>query len=435
MNIWDPQWECADRKAIREHQFALLLENIKYIYKRVPYYRKKMQEKGLTPSDITSLEELRLLPFTTKQDFMDNYPFGMFAVPLREVVRVHGSSGTTTGKSTIVGYTRQDLDTWAELCARVAVAGGVSSDDIAQICFGYGLFTGGFGMHFGIEKIGALVLPISSGGTERQIRFIQDFGSTTLVSTPTYALHLAETARDIGVDLTGSSLRWGLFGGEPCSDHAQHEIDKQLGITATDNYGLSELIGPGISGECLERNGLHINEDHFIVEVIDPDTGEPLPPGEVGELVVSTLTKEAVPLLRYRTRDLSVLEMAPCRCGRTNARMEKVRGRTDDMLIIKGVNVFPSQIEDILLQVEHTEPHYQIIVFKDGALDALEVQVEVTEEMFTDEMKMLKGKEDEIRHRLKSELGIDCKVKLVEPKSLQRYTGKAQRVIDKRNKQ
>ena len=434
MNIWDPQWECADRQALQDHQFALLVENIKYIYKRVPYYRTKMQDKGLTPSDITSLEDLRLLPFTTKQDFMDNYPFGMFAVPIREVVRVHGSSGTTTGKSTIVGYTRQDLDTWAELCARVAVAGGVSSDDIAQICFGYGLFTGGFGMHFGIEKIGALVLPISSGGTERQIRFIQDFGSTTIVSTPTYALHLAETARDIGIDLSQSSLRWGLFGGEPCSDHAQREIDKQLGITSTDNYGLSELIGPGLSGECLERAGLHINEDHFIFEVINPDTGEPLPPGEVGELVVSTLTKEAVPLLRYRTRDLSVIDLAPCPCGRTNARMAKVRGRTDDMLIIKGVNVFPSQIEDILLQVEHTEPHYQIIVFKDGALDALEVQVEVTEEMFTDEMKMLKGKEDEIRHRLKSELGIDCKVKLVEPKSLQRYTGKAQRVVDRRNK-
>jgi phenylacetate-CoA ligase len=316
----------------------------------------------------------------------------------------------------------------------VAVAAGVSSDDIAQICFGYGLFTGGFGMHFGIEKAGALVLPISSGGTERQIRFIKDFGTTTIVCTPTYALHLAETAKDLKIDLTRSSLRWGLFGGEPCSETAQQQLDRQLGIIATDNYGMSEAMGPGLAGECLQRDGMHINEDHFIVEMINPETGVPVEPGEVGEVVVTTLTKEAVPVIRYRTRDLSYINYASCACGRTNARMAKVMGRTDDMLIIKGVNVFPSQIEDLLLQVEHTEPHYQIVVYKEGALDALEIQVEVTEEMFDDEMRKLKSKEEEIRHKLKSELGIDCKVQLVEPKSLQRYTGKARRVIDRRKK-
>ncbi len=413
---------------------ALLEELLKYAYQRLPYYEKKMRDKGIKPTDIKTLDDLRLLPFTTKQDFMDNYPIGMFAVPLREVVRVHGSSGTTTGKSTIVGYTRNDLDTWAELCARVAAAGGVTAQDVAQICFGYGLFTGGFGMHFGIEKIGATVLPISSGGTERQIRFIDDFQTTTLVGTPTYALHLAESAKEMNVDLSKSSLKWGLFGGEPCTESVQKQIDTHLGIKATDNYGLSEVMGPGVSGECLERNGLHINEDHFIVEVIDPETTEPLGEGEVGELVITALTREAVPLIRYRTRDLSMIDYSPCRCGRTTARMAKVKGRTDDMLIIKGVNVFPTQIEDVLLKVEHTEPHYQIIVYRDGALDALEVQVEVTEEIFDDEMRHLKSKEEEIRYKLKAELGIECKVQLVEPKSLQRFTGKAKRVIDKRPK-
>ncbi len=435
VKIWDPKWECASRKDIYALQEELLKEQVKIAWKRLPYYLNKMKEKGITPSDINSLEDLRLLPFTVKKDFMDNYPYGMIAVPLREIVRIHGSSGTTTGKSTIVGYTKNDLNVWAETCARLVTGAGATSDDVAQICFGYGLFTGGFGLHAGLERVGATVLPLSSGNTERQIKFMQDFNTTTLISTPTYALHIGEVAADLGVKPGDLKLKWGLFGGEPFSCQIQHQLDKLLNITATDNYGLSELQGPGVSFECLERDGLHICEDHFLVELINPETLEPVEEeGAIGELVFTALTREANPIIRYRTRDLATITKKPCKCGRTTIKMSKVKGRSDDMLIIRGINIFPSQIESVLMQIEHAQPHYQIILTKKGVLDAIEIKLEVTEKIFFDEMKKLKSLEEEIHHKLKNAIGIDCKVSLVEPKSLERFTGKAKRVVDMRDK-
>lgn len=430
--IWDPRWEMADPAALKSHQEELLKEQVKRTFNGLPYYRRKMQEKGLSPSDIKSIEDLRLLPFTTKKDFMDNYPFGMFAVPLNEVVRVQGSSGTTTGKSSIVGYTRNDLFTWSNLCARLVTAAGVGPNDVAQVSFGYGLFTGGFGLHGGLERVGALVIPLSSGNTSRQIKFMRDMNTTALISTPTYALRIAEVMKEEGIEPEDLSLKWGLFGGEPWSHGIRKQIDSQLGITATDNYGMSEVMGPGVSYECLERDGMHVAEDHFIIEIIDPETCEPLPPGEVGEVVLTAITKEAVPVIRYRSRDLSRLIPETCPCGRTCVKMEKVRGRTDDMLIIRGVNVFPTQIEGVLMEIEHTEPHYQIVLSKRGALDVMELQVEVTEKIFHDEMKRLKHLEEEIRYKLKNELNLECHVKLVEPRTLQRFEGKARRVLDNR---
>ncbi len=429
--IWDPRWEQADRGTLEGHQLELLREQVKRCF-ALPYYRRKMQDAGLSPCDIKSLDDLRLLPFTTKKDFMDNYPFGMFAVPLNEVVRVQGSSGTTTGKSSIAGYTRNDISTWSNLCARLATAAGVGSQDIAQVSFGYGLFTGGFGLHGGLERIGALVIPLSSGNTARQIKFMMDMKSTALISTPTYALRIAEIMKEQGISSKDLFLKWGLFGGEPWSEAIRQQIDAQLGLIATDNYGMSEVMGPGVSYECLQRNGMHVAEDHFIIEIINPETGETVPEGEVGEVVLTTTTKEAVPVIRYRTRDLSRILPGKCPCGRSHRRMEKVRGRSDDMLIIRGVNVFPTQIEGILLSIEHTEPHYQIVLTKRGALDVMEIQVEVTEEIFHDEMRRLKQLEEEIRYRLKNELNVECQVKLVEPRSLQRFEGKARRVVDNR---
>jgi len=430
--IWDPRWESADRSTIENLQVELLKEQVKRLFNKLPYYRKKMQEKGISPEDVTSLDDLRLLPFTEKKDFMDNYPFGMFAIPLNEVVRIQGSSGTTTGKSSIVGYSRNDLDTWSNLCARLVTGAGVGPHDVAQVSFGYGLFTGGFGLHAGLERAGALVIPLSSGNTSRQIKFMIDMKSTALISTPTYALRIAEVMKEESIPREALNLKWGLFGGEPWSEAIRDQIDSNLDITATDNYGMSEVMGPGISYECLERNGMHVAEDHFIIEIIDPETEEPVADGEVGEVVLTALTKEAVPVVRYRSKDLSRIIPGDCPCGRTCKRMEKIRGRTDDMLIIRGVNVFPTQIEGVLLSIEHTQPHYQLVVTKRGALDALEVQVEVTEQIFHDEMKKLKSLEEEIRYRLKNELNLDCHVKLVEPKSLQRFEGKARRVLDQR---
>lgn len=435
MKIWDPKWECASHKEIKSLQEELLKEQIKIAWKRLPYYREKMKEKGLTPTDINKIDDIKLLPFTIKKDFMDNYPYGMIAVPLREIVRIHGSSGTTTGKSTIVGYTKNDLNIWAETCARLVTAAGVTSDDVAQICFGYGLFTGGFGLHAGLERVGATVLPLSSGNTERQIRFMQDFNSTTLISTPTYALHIAEVAADMKVKPEELALKWGLFGGEPFSKQIQTQIDKSLDLIATDNYGLSELQGPGVSYECLERDGLHIAEDHFLVELINSDTLETIEDEDtIGELVFTALTREAVPIIRYRTRDLATLNYSPCKCGRFNTKMSKVKGRTDDMIIIRGVNIFPSQIESVLMDIEDAQPHYQIILSKKGMLDTIEIKLEMTEKIFFDEMKKLKATEEEIHHKLKNAIGIDCKISLVEPKSLERFTGKAKRVLDLRDK-
>ncbi len=432
MTIWDPAWEQVDRPTLECRQGELLREQVRRAAEHLPYVQARLNAAGLRPADIRGLDDLRRLPFTVKQDFMDNYPFGMFAVPLREVVRVHGSSGTSRGKSTIVGYTRRDLDTWAELCARLATAAGVTASDIAQISFGYGLFTGGFGLHAGLERVGALVLPISSGNTPRQVQFLRDFGTTALIGTPTYALHIAETAQEMGVGRGQLALKWGLFGGEPWSEGIRRQIESLLGIVATDNYGLSELCGPGVSYECLYKNGMHIAEDHYIVEVLDPKTLEPVADGEVGELVFTTLTREAVPLIRYRTGDLASVTREPCACGRTLARMSKVVGRTDDMMVIRGVNVFPSQIESILLDIEHAQPHYQIVRTRRGALEHLEVRVEVTEALFNDKIGHMRAVEEEIREALRSGLGVDVDVRLVEPKSLERFTGKARRVVDER---
>lgn len=430
--IWDPLHECMPRDKLRELQEERLRGTVRRCAGNVPFYRDKWRRAGIDPDSIQTLDDLRRLPFTTKEDFRRNYPYGMLAVPLREVVRVHASSGTT-GKATVVAYTKNDLETWAELVARFITAAGVTADDVVHISFGYGLFTGGFGLHYGAEKVGASVIPVSSGRSERQIRIMQDFRSTVLVCTPSYSLHLAEVARDMGVSPGDLSLRVGLFGGEPWTNGIRRQIESRLGIMATDNYGLSEVIGPGVSGECIECDGLHIFEDHFIPEIIDPNTEEPLPEGEIGELVLTSLSKEASPVLRYRTRDLCRLLPGSCPCGRTMARMSKVTGRADDMLIIRGVNVYPSDVEEVLLAIEGTEPHYQIVVDRVEALDVLTVHVEVSEVIFFDEMRRLREKENEIRKKLSHALGISVDVKLIEPKTLERSRGKAKRVIDNRS--
>jgi phenylacetate-CoA ligase len=428
---WQQEFECMDREELKQLQLERLEAAVSRVYMNVPFYRKRFDEAGIDPDEFRSLEDVRKLPFTTKNDLRDSYPYGLFAVPLREVVRIHASSGTT-GMSTVVGYTKNDLKTWSDLVARVLTAGGITKDDVVQIAFGYGLFTGGFGLHYGAERVGASVIPISSGNTARQIKIMQDFRTTALICTPSYALLIADTMVEMGINVNSLSLKHGLFGAEPWSEAMREEIQRKLKITATDNYGLSEVMGPGVAGECLERNGLHINEDHFLVEVINPDTLEPVAPGEIGELVITTLTKEAFPVIRFRTRDLTRLMPEPCPCGRTFRRMHRVMGRTDDMLIIKGVNVFPSQIESVLFDVEGIEPHYQIVVDRKGALDDVTVKVEVSEPIFFDEMKKQNELVDQIRRSLASELGISVDVKLVEKKSLERSEGKAKRVIDLR---
>jgi len=428
---WQQENECMDRKELDQLQLERLESTLNRVYLNVPFYRKKFDEAGFNPDDLRSLDDLRKLPFTVKSDLRDNYPYGLFAVPLREVVRVHASSGTT-GSATVVGYTRNDIKTWSNLVARVLTAGGVTADDVIQISFNYGLFTGAFGLHYGAERVGASVIPASSGNTKRQIKIMQDFKTTALVGTPSYAMLMADTIREMGINRNSLSLKWGLFGAEPWSDAMRRELEEKLAIKATDNYGLSEIMGPGVAGECLEQNGLHINEDHFLVEVIDPDTLEPVKLGEVGELVITTLTKEAFPMIRYRTRDLTRLMPEPCPCGRTLRRMSRVMGRTDDMLIIRGVNVFPQQIEAVLFDIEGTEPHYQIIIDRKGALDNATVLVEASEKIFFDEMKKQKELIDAIKKRMATELGIAVEVKLVEKKTIERFEGKAKRVIDNR---
>ena len=428
---WQQESECMDRKELEQLQLERLESTLNRVYLNVPFYRKKFDEAGFNPDDLRSLDDIRKLPFTVKNDLRDNYPYGLFAVPLREVVRVHASSGTT-GMATVVGYTRNDIKTWSNLVGRVLVAGGVSADDVIQISFNYGLFTGAFGLHYGAERVGASVIPASSGNTKRQIQIMQDFKTTALVSTPSYAMLIADTVREMGINPASLSLKWGLFGAEPWSDAMRREIEEKLRIKATDNYGLSEVMGPGVAGECLQQKGLHINEDHFFMEVIDPETLKPVPLGEVGELVVTTLTKEAFPMIRYRTRDLTRLMPEPCPCGRSLRRMARIMGRTDDMLIIRGVNVFPQQIESVLFEVEGTEPHYQIIIDRKGALDDATVLVEASEKIFFDEMKKQKELIDTIKKRMASELGIAVEVKLVEKKSIERFEGKAKRVIDNR---
>jgi len=431
MQIFDPEYECMPREEIEQLQLERLQATLNRVYKNVTCYRNKFKEMGIVPEDVQSLADLSKLPFTTKEDLRLNYPYGMFAVPLREVVRIHSSSGTT-GKPTVVGYTKHDIKVWSNLVARFMTGAGVTSDDVVQIAFGYGLFTGAFGLHYGSELIGASVIPMGAGNTEKQIMIMQDYKTTALVSTPSYAVTIAERMEKMGIDPKSLSLKVGLFGGEPWSESMRREIESRLGISATDNYGLSEVIGPGVAGECGYKCGMHLSEDAFIAEIIDPDTGEALPPGSVGELVLTSLTKEAFPMVRYRTRDITSLDYGPCACGRTTVRMKKTMGRSDDMLIIKGVNVYPSQIEDVLFAVEGCEPHYQLVVDRQGALDTLEVRIEVTENIFFDEMKMQKAFLDKVERKIDSVLGVGAVVKLVEPNSLPRAEGKASRVIDKR---
>ena len=428
---WEPDKECMAREDLEQLQLERLQSTLYRVGTHVPFYKKKFDELKFNYDDVRSLDDLRRLPFTVKQDLRDNYPYGLFAVPLRDVVRVHSSSGTS-GQATVVGYTRNDIKTWSNLVARVITAAGVTKNDVIQIAFGYGLFTGGFGLHYGAELVGTSVIPISSGNTKRQIQIMKDFKTTALVCTPSYALVMADTMMEMGINPNGLSLRYGLFGGEPWSEGMRREINEKLGIIATDNYGLSEVMGPGVSGECLECNGLHINEDHFLLEILDPNTLEPVPEGEVGEPVITTLTKEAFPMIRYRTRDLTRFIPGPCACGRTMRRMQRVMGRSDDMLIIKGVNVFPMQIETVLFEVEGVEPHYQIIVDRENHTDRITVLVEVMESIFFDEMKKQRMVIDRIKSRLASALGLQVEVKLVEEKTLERYEGKAKRVIDRR---
>jgi phenylacetate-CoA ligase len=429
--IWNPEYEAMPRPKLEELQLARLKTSIKWAQEQVPFYREKFREAGVSYRDIKSLSDVAKFPFTTKDDLRDNYPYGLFALPLDQVVRIQSSSGTT-GKPIVVGYSRGDINTWAELTARIAAAGGVSPSDVCQIAFGYGLFTGGFGLHYGLERIGATVIPVSAGNTERQIMIMKDFGTTALICTPSYALYISEVGKEMGIDWGAMPLKLGLFGAEPWSEELRKEIEERMKISATDNYGLTEVMGPGVSGECEVKHGLHVNEDHFIVEVINPETGENVEAGEVGELVFTSLTKEAFPIIRYRTRDLSFLLDEPCSCGRTFRRMAKVRGRTDDMIIVRGVNVFPSQVEAVLAEIEGVEPHFQIVVDRKKALDVLEVWVEISEDIFPDAMRKLVEFEKVIEEKLLNVLSIRAKVKLVEPKTIERTVGKAQHVVDKR---
>ncbi len=430
--IWSKE-ETLGREQYEKIQFERLKKTINSVYEKVPFYRQRFKAMGLLPEDIQCLNDISKLPFTVKDDLRENYPFGLFAVPNKDVVRFHASSGTT-GKPTVVGYTKNDMEVWSQLIARIVTMAGVTNEDIAQVAFGYGLFTGAFGLHQGLEKIGASVIPISSGNTKKQIMIMKDFGTTTLICTPSYALHMAEIAKEEGIDPKKDlKVKWGLFGGEGSTEGMRRQINQAWGLFATENYGMSELIGPGVSGECKSLKGMHISEDHFIPEIINPETGEVLPPGEVGELVITPITKEALPLIRYRTKDITRLMYEKCDCGRTTVRMSKIEGRTDDMLIIGGVNVFPSQIEEVLLNIEEIGPHYQIKVFKKGFLDKIEIDVELIDANLLDSFALLESLNNKIKSDLRTILGVDAKIHLVEPRSLARYEGKAKRVLDMRD--
>ena len=429
--IWS-EIETLEREKLEEIQLERLKKTVARVYEKVAPYRAKMDAIGLSPNDIKSLDDLKRLPFVAKQDLRDNYPFGLFAVPKEELVRIHASSGTT-GKPTVVGYTRGDLDTWTECVSRIAAAGGATDKDVAQICFGYGMFTGALGLHYGLEKIGASIVPSSTGNSEKQIMYMKDFGTTLLVATPSYALRLAEVAREIGVNpKTDLKVKIGLVGSELLTDAMREEMHKYWGedMLVTSNYGMSELMGPGVSGECEYTCGMHINEDFFIPEIINPDTGEVLPEGEWGELVITCIKKEALPLIRYRTKDITRLHYEKCKCGRTTCRMENLSGRSDDMLKIRGVNVFPSQIEEVVLSIEGLGPHYEIIVEKKGYSDILTVRVELA--VATDSFRVLEDITKTIKNRLKVVLGLDANIKLESPNTLQRFEGKAKRVRDLR---
>lgn len=429
--IWSKE-ETLSRAEIEALQLERLKETVNRVYEKVPAYRKKMDEKGVKPSDVQCLKDLAKLPFVTKQDMRDNYPFDLFAVPKNKLVRIHASSGTT-GKPTVVGYTENDLKTWTECVSRIACMGGATSDDVAQICFGYGMFTGALGLHYGLENIGATIVPSSTGNSEKQIMYMKDFGTTLLVATPSYALRLAEVANEIGVNpKTDLKVKIGLVGSELLTDAMREEMHKAWGsdMLVTSNYGMSELMGPGVSGECEYLCGMHINEDYFIPEIIDPVTEQVLPAGEKGELVITCIKKEGLPLIRYRTKDITRLIYEPCKCGRTFCRMENLSGRSDDMLKIRGVNVFPSQIEEVILGFEELGPHYEIIVTREGYTDKLEIRVELTHS--TDSFGVLQNLSQSVRAKLKTILGLDAKVTLESPNTLQRFEGKAKRIKDLR---
>ncbi len=428
--IWNETKECMSRDEIHNLQSVRLRKMVDRVYHSVEFYRRKMQQMGLEPGDIQSIDDLDKLPFTTKEDLRDNYPFGLFAVPQSEVVRIHASSGTT-GKATVVGYTRKDIDLWQECVARVLAMAGVGPQDKIQVAYGYGLFTGGLGLHYGAENLGATVIPMSSGNTQKLITMMEDFGATAIACTPSYLLHIAETLEEAG-RIGNIQLKAAICGAEPWTENMRKEIETRLNLKAYDIYGLSEILGPGVAADCEYHNGLHVYEDHFVPEIINPETLEPCKEGEVGELVFTTITKEALPLFRYRTKDLTSITYEKCRCGRTMARIDRFKGRSDDMLIIRGVNVFPSQVETALLEIAETSPHYLLIVDRVNNLDTLEVQVEVEERFFSDEIKQLEGLTRKITQVLQSALGLAVKVKLVEPKTIQRSEGKAKRVIDKR---
>ena len=429
--FWQKELETMSRDQLADLQLKKLKETVARCYHNVPYYQKIFKEQGILPEDIRSLDDLKKLPMTRKAALRENYPFKLLACPMRDVVRIHGSSGTT-GKPTMVAYTRHDLDIWSDCVTRVVCAGGATPDDVAQIAFGYGLFTGALGLHQGLEKLGCAVIPMSAGNTEKQLMLMQDLGVTVLIATPSYALYLSEVAAQKGI-IGNLKLRIGFFGAEGCTPEMRQKIEENFGIIATDNYGMSELTGPGVSGECEYRCGLHIWEDHFIPEIIDPETGEVLPAGSTGELVVTPLFKEALPLLRYRTGDITRLDYPPCACGRTHVRMEKVQGRSDDMMIIKGVNVFPSQIESVLLGVDQVGPHYLLILRRKNFLDTLEVQIELIDGSLLEDFRQLQALRSDIRARLKTVLGLDCAVTLVNPNTIERFQGKAKRVVDLRN--
>jgi len=431
-SYFNEEFETLPRPALEALQLKRLKDVLERVYASVPFYRQSLDMAGIRPADVTSLQDLQRLPFTTKQDMRDSYPYGLFAAPMEEIVRIHASSGTT-GKPTVVGYTKKDIDNWADLMARTLVTAGAHKGDIIHNAYGYGLFTGGLGVHNGAERLGASVIPISGGNTMRQLMIMQDFGSTVLTCTPSYSLFMAEEAKEAGIDFSKLKLRIGIFGAEPWSDAMRAEIEGKLNLTALDIYGLSEIMGPGVAMECFEgKNGLHIWEDHFIPEIINPETCEKVKDGKRGELVITTITKQGIPLIRYRTRDISSLNYEQCVCGRTHARLARMSGRSDDMLIIRGVNVFPSQIESILVRIEGVEPHYLLVVDRKDNLDTLEVQVEVDECIFSDEIKVLQSLARQIEKEIKDMLGVTCTVKLVEPKTIQRSEGKAKRVMDNR---
>ncbi len=432
--LFDIKNETLPREDLRKLQLQRLQDLCRRVYANVPFYKKRFDEMGIKPSDIRSLSDLRRLPFTEKQDLRNNYPYGLFAVPRENMARVHASSGTT-GQAVVVGYTQRDLENWGKLMARCMCACGVTPEDIVHVAYGYGLFTGGLGAHDGAQTLGAMVVPASGGATKRQAQLLRDLGATVLACTPSFALHLWEAGMETGINFRDLPLKIGIFGGEPWSESMRHSMEEKMGIDAHNIYGLSEIMGPGVAIDCMEHNGIHLWEDHFLAEIIDPATGENLPDGEVGELVITTLTKEGSPLIRYRTRDLTSIDSTPCRCGRTHLRLSRLAGRTDDMLIIRGVNVFPQQIESLLMETRGVSPNYLIVVDRQGTMDTLEVQVEVTPQLFNDKIRDLQAVESRLQNSIKEFCGVTAKIRLMEPHSIERSGGKATRVLDRRPRQ